>query len=171
MHGWVFWRPLFFWRGAGPFVFLGTEEEARPVVRVVEQLELELVALDPPHRQRQLVLTLGGAARALVVPLGKLLALGGVLGLDALEPVERLEVGVLREQVGGGGLGFGSRNRVRVRVRVGVGSGLRSASSSSAQERSGGPRAHSAEGMWADGISGLGGSVGVRRACASRLRR
>ena len=103
MDGWVLWRPLFFWRGAGPFVFLGTEEEARPVVRVVEQLELELVALDPPHRQRQLVLTLGGAARALVVPLGKLLALGGVLGLDALEPVERLEVGVLREQVGVGG--------------------------------------------------------------------
>ena len=103
MDGWVLWRPLFFWRGAGPFVFLGTEEEARPVVRVVEQLELELVALDPPHRQRQLVLTLGGAARALVVPLGQLLALGGVLGLDALEPVERLEVGVLREQVGVGG--------------------------------------------------------------------
>ena len=103
MDGWVFWRPLFFWRGAGPFVFLGAEEEARPVVRVVEQLELELVALDPPHRQRQLVLTLGGATRALVVPLGKLLALGGILGLDALEPVERLEVGVLREQVRVGG--------------------------------------------------------------------
>ena len=85
------------------FSYLGAEEEARPVVRVVEQLELELVALDPPHRQRQLVLTLGGAARALVVPLGKLLALGGVLGLDALEPVERLEVGVLREQVRVGG--------------------------------------------------------------------
>jgi len=33
---------------AGP---LGAEEEARPVVRVVEQLKLELVALDPPHRQ------------------------------------------------------------------------------------------------------------------------
>ena len=105
MHGWVFWRATSSFGGARApfFAFLGAEEEARPVVRVVEQLELELVALDPPHRQRQLVLTLGGAARALVVPLGKLLALGGVLGLDALEPVERLEVGVLREQVRVGG--------------------------------------------------------------------
>ena len=33
---------------AGP---LAAEKEARPVVRVVEQLKLELVALDPPHRQ------------------------------------------------------------------------------------------------------------------------
>ena len=95
---------------AGP---LGAEEEARPVVRVVEQLKLELVALDSPHRQRVCVLALGGAARALVVPLGQLPALGRVLGLNALEPVERLEVGVLREQVS-------VRVRVRVRVRVGV---------------------------------------------------
>ena len=78
------------------------EEGARRVVRIVQQLELELVRLDAAQRERVGVL-LGAARAARVDAVEQRLLLGGVLGLDALEPVERLEVGVLREQVRVGG--------------------------------------------------------------------
>lgn len=58
------------------------EEGARRVVRIVQQLELELVRLDALERERVGLL----AARAAAIGVAERVPLGRVFGLDAFEP-------------------------------------------------------------------------------------